>query len=184
MSVMDSTLGSVRVGCKGGGGVMESASVVVGAAAVLLGAVVAGCFSMLVPHLQNRRDHARWLRETRLTAYGAYLAAIDLWMEASTIRWLEDRLANPVKDDSDYDAKLAVLEDEVSRAQSRVVLLGPDPVRAVAAEYHHAVLERIEATHTAESISEAVAIDLEQLRSVRGLMLGVMNRILGLAPLQ
>lgn len=161
---------------------MESASVFVGAAAVLLGAVVAGGFSILVPHLQNRRDHTRWLRETRLTAYGDFLAAIDLWMESSTTRWLEQELANPSSDRADYDSKLALLEDEVSRAQSRVVLLGPDPVRVVAAGYHHAVLERIEATQSAESLSVAVAVDLEQLRTARGTMLGVMNRVLGIAP--
>jgi len=36
---------------------VESLSVFVGAAAVLLGALITGGFSLLIPHLQTRRDH-------------------------------------------------------------------------------------------------------------------------------
>lgn len=162
---------------------MESASVFVGAAAVLLGALIAGGFSLLIPHLQGKRDHTRWLREARLDAYGEYLAAIDLWMEASTTRWLEHRLNDAEINDAAYARRLSELEDAVARSQSRVYLLGPDPVRIVAAEYHHAVLDRIEATEVIESIDQAAMIDLEPLRDARGLLLGVMNRVLGISPI-
>lgn len=161
---------------------MESASVFVGAAAVLLGALIAGGFSLLIPHLQSKRDHERWLREARLDAYGDYLTAIDLWMEASTTRWLELRFGSPALDRGAYAHRLSELEDAVARAQSRVYLVGPDPVRIVAAEYHHAVLYRIEATEEVDSLDNAAAIDLEPLRDARGLLLGVMNRVLGIAP--
>ena len=161
----------------------DSASVLVGAAAVLAGALVAGGFSVLVPQLQNRRDHARWLREARLTAYGEYLAAVDLWMDVSTTRWLEHRLSAPDEGASEHESKLSMLEDDVSRAQSRVYLLGPDPVRVVAAEYQHAVLDRIEATQEVDSVEGAMAVYLERLRDIRGLLLGVMNRILGISRL-
>ena len=161
---------------------METLDVFVGAAAVLAGALIAGGFSLLIPHLQTRRDHQRWLRESRLDAYGEYLASIDLWMEASTTRWLEHRLGDAGMDRAAYALRLSELDDAVARSQSRVYLLGPDHVRIVASEYHHAVLDRIEATEAAESLDAAAKIDLERLREVRGLLLGVMNRVLGIPP--
>lgn len=162
---------------------VDSLDVFVGAAAVLLGALIAGGFSLLIPHLQTRRDHQRWLRESRLDAYGEYLASIDLWMEASTTRWLEHRLGGDAgMDRGAYALRLSELEDAVARSQSRVYLVGPDPVRIVAAEYHHAVLNRIEATEAADSLDAAAQIDLEPLREARGLLLGVMNRVLGISP--
>lgn len=160
----------------------DPVSVLVGAGAVLCGALIAGGFSLLVPHLQTRRDHARWLRESRLTAYSDYLAAIDLWMDAGTIQWLEARYQRSrTEEDVDLE-RFDRLEDEVSRAQSRLVLLGPDPVRIVAAEYHHAVVDRIAQTQNAESLDEAAEVDLDRLREARGLMLGIMNRVLGIGP--
>lgn len=155
--------------------------VLIGAAAALLGSLLAGGFSLLAPRLQHGRDHARWLRESRLEAYGDFLSAIDLWMDASTTRWLESRLAGGPGHD-EYEAKLSVLEDDVRRTQSRVVLLGPDPLRAVAAEYHYAVLDLIQATQGAETLGEAMSVNVDDLQSARGLLLGVMNRVLGIPP--
>jgi hypothetical protein len=157
-------------------------SVLVGAGAVLFGALIAGAFSLLVPHLQTRRDHARWLREARLNAYSDYLSAIDVWMDSATIRWLEAKY-NPSSTIGPNQERLDRLEDEVSRAQSRLVLLGPDPVRIVTAEYHHAVVGRVADTQNAETVDDAAAIDLQRLQEARGLMLGVMNRVLGIGPI-
>ena len=103
-------------------------------------------------------------------------------MEASTTRWLEHRLGDPGMDGSAYALRLSELEDSVARSQSRVYVLGPDPVRIVAAEYHHAVLHRIEATEAVESLDAAARIDLKPLREARGLLLGVMNRVLSIPP--
>lgn len=158
-------------------------SVLVGAGAVLFGTLIAGGFSLLVPHLQTRRDHARWVRESRLTAYSDYLAAIDLWMDAGTIRWLEEKYRGSSTERDVDRERLDGLEDAVSRAQSRLVLLGPDPVRIVAAEYHHAVVDRIAETQDAETLDEAAAVDLVRLREARWLMLGIMNRVLGIGPI-
>lgn len=85
-------------------------------------------------------------------------------------------------DEPAYERRLSDLEDAVARSQSRVYLLGPDPVRVVAAQYHHAVLDRIEATERAESLDAAAQIDLAHLRDARGLLLGIMNRVLGISP--
>lgn len=154
-------------------------AVVAGIGGVVLGAIIAGLFGLLTPRLQNRRDHARWLREARLAAYSDYLGAIDLWMDTSTTRWLEDRV-NGVEQSIDRGN---LLEDEVSRAQSKVYLLGPDPVRVVAAEYHHAVLDHIISIQTASSLSDAATVDTRALHAARGLVLAMMNRILGIGPL-
>lgn len=157
-------------------------SVIVGAGAVMVGALIAGAFSLLVPHLQTRRDHVRWLREARLNAYSDYLSAIDVWMESATIRWLEAKY-DPSPAISPDQERLDRLEDEVSRSQSRLVLLGPDPVRVVTAEYHAAVVDRVTDTQNAETLDDAAAIDLRRLQEARGLMLGVMNRVLGIGPI-
>ena len=52
-----------------------------------------------------RTTVSRWVREKRLSAYEDYFAAIDMWMECSTMRWLEDRLANPASDDFDIGSQ-------------------------------------------------------------------------------
>jgi hypothetical protein len=154
-------------------------AVVAGIGGVVLGAVIAGLFGLLTPKLQDRRDHARWLREARLAAYSDYLGAIDLWMDTSTTRWLEDRI-NGIEQSVDRGN---LLEDEVSRAQSKVYLLGPDPVRVVAAEYHHAVVDHIVSVQSAPSLNDAANVDTGALRAARGLVLGMTNRILGIQPL-
>jgi hypothetical protein len=66
-------------------------AIVASVGGVLVGAVIAGLFSLLGPSIQSRREHRRWLREARLTAYSAYLAAIDLWMDTATTRRIELR---------------------------------------------------------------------------------------------
>lgn len=99
-------------------------------------------------------------------------------MDASTTRWLEDRI-NGIRAST---KRVTSLEDEVSRNQSKVYLLGPDPVRIVAAEYHHAVLDHIAATQTVSSPEEATQIDIERLRNARGTVLAIMNRVLGIGP--
>ncbi len=93
-------------------------------------------------------------------------------MEASTTRWLEHRLGAPGMDRGAYALRLSELEDAIARSQSRVSLVGPDPVRIVASEYHRAGLYRIEVTETAESLDAAARIDREPLREARGLLAG------------
>jgi hypothetical protein len=63
-----------------------------GVGGVLLGSLVTGIFNLVGPSIQSRREHKRRLREARLTAYSDFLAAIDLWMESNSGRWLEDRV--------------------------------------------------------------------------------------------
>ncbi|TPW78092.1 hypothetical protein [Schumannella soli] len=130
--------------------------------------------------VQGRREHRRWIRAARLKAYGEFLASIDTWMQLLCTSWVERVALGQTT--SELEARGLVVEEEVQRAQSRVVLLGPDPVRACAAQYHHAVIDRIEATQAAGSIEAVARIDLKPLTEARALMLAVMNRSLGLGP--
>lgn len=74
-----------------------------------------------------------------------------------------------------------VLEYEVSRAQSKVYLLGSDPIRLVSEEYHHAVLDQIVSTQVATTLQAAAEVDISNLTAIRGLLLAAMNRVLGIA---
>ena len=49
----------------------------VGGGGVVVGGLVSGLFVLLVGILDNKRQHERWQRENRLTAYVDYLQRVD-----------------------------------------------------------------------------------------------------------
>jgi hypothetical protein len=148
---------------------------------VVVGGLLTGLFSLAAPALQSKRDHQRWLRESRLIAYGDFLAAIDVFTEDATTRQLEVAFRDE-EAQKGLERRIDELDEEVSRAQSRVVLLGPDAVRQVASEYHFATIEHIQHVQNAKTLEEAASVSIATLQAARGLMLGVMNRTIGIGP--
>ncbi|TPW78387.1 hypothetical protein [Schumannella sp. 10F1B-5-1] len=155
-------------------------TLLVGLSGVVAGALLSGAFSLVGSVIQGRREQMRWARAARLQAYGDFLAALDTWMDLLCTSWVEHVAAGESVEQ--LEARGEVIAEEVQRAQSRVVLLGPDAVRNCAGRYHEAVLDRIHSTQAAGNVSTVLAIDLEPLRRSRSLMLAVMNRSLGLGP--
>ena len=154
----------------------------VGIGGVVVGSIVTGFFGLIGPTIQSRREHRKWLRESRLVAYGDLLTAFDAWMNIATTRAPEARALGKPDEFEALNRQAGTLEDEASRAQSRVVLLGPDPVRIVASGYHHLLLDYVFEMSNASSIEELSNIDNADLTAQRGLLLGVMNRVLGIGP--
>jgi hypothetical protein len=150
---------------------------------VLLGAVLAGGFTLLNGSLLSGREHDRWVRASRLEAYADYLVAVDDWTTAATIGRLDARF-RPT-DTAGYERSVRELDRELGRAQSRVALIGPNAVRAAAEAHRLALLDQVERFEQARSerdLEELAEYDDEEVRSNRAVMLGVMNFAVGVGP--
>ena len=151
----------------------------------LAGAAIAGLFSILGGAVQTSRDHDRWVRETRYAAYSDFLEAADAWHQASTTEWVE-ALFRGREALSSHEADLKTLHLQLSRAQSRIVLIGPDVVRFAGAQYHNSIFsdaERYQVVQSAEDIPALVnADDTAGLQETRGVLLAFMNRAIGIGP--
>jgi hypothetical protein len=160
-------------------------SLITALAGALAGAAIAGVFSILVGTVQTGRDHDKWVRETRYAAYSDFLEAADAWHQASTTDWVEALLLGPETLSSHQD-DLKTSRLHLNRAQSRIVLLGPDVVRAVGAQYHDLILtdaERHQAIQSAEELPRLLGTDdTTSLQESRGLLLAFMNRAIGIGP--
>jgi hypothetical protein len=151
----------------------------------LAGAAIAGLFSILGGAVQTGRDHDRWVRETRYAAYSDFLEAADAWHQASTGDWVE-ALFRGQERLSSHEADLKALSLQLSRAQSRIVLIGPDVVRFAGAQYHNSIFsnaERYQVIQSAEDLPGLVDTDdTSGLQEARGILLALMNRAIGIGP--
>jgi hypothetical protein len=150
----------------------------------LAGAAIAGVFSILGGAVQTGRDHDKWVRETRYAAYSDFLEAADAWHQASTTDWVEALLLGPERLSS-HEADLKSLYLQLSRAQSRVVLIGPDVVRLAGAEYHDLIFsdaEHYQAVRSVDDLPGLLDADTTGLQESRSLLLAFMNRAIGIGP--
>lgn len=130
--------------------------------------------------IASRREHNVWLRDKRLVAYTDFLVALDLYYTENTSgRW--EAVVGTDHDRENFRDRAVLVDTEISRAQSAVVILGPDVMRNVTSEYHFAVEDAVGRSQ-AGSLEEAAEHDLRDLAKARGLVLGVMNRVLGIKP--
>lgn len=122
----------------------------------LAGAATAGLFSVFAGALQSSREHDRWVRESRYAAYSDFLVAIDAWSVAATTDWIAATFTDPeaIAKNRDHTERL---ELELSRAQSKVVLIGPDVVRAAAEDYQYAMVEHAELARSVTRVEDATS---------------------------
>lgn len=110
----------------------EAAVATINAAWIALAAGLAGVILTVIGGLigaiiQGRREHAKWIRDQRLSAYAAHLAATDNYLRAA-------------QQDEDYSELSGVSTDSI-RALSVVQLVGPDHIAESAAAFQTAMKE-------------------------------------------
>lgn len=151
---------------------------------IVVGAGLAGIFSLFGGALQSGREHDRWVRQSRMEAYSEFLVALDGWDSAATTDWARVIFDAPRELDK-HRVIVADAERRFEAAASRVYLLGPDVVREAAAQYHRVALDRVLAFEQLSRADDLVALDqqddLARVRA-RGLLLGLMNRAIGIGP--
>lgn len=131
-------------------------------------------------HLGSRNEHQKWLRDKRTEAYVAFLTAADLFYEhGGTDFW--EAAHTSLDAVRDHAAKTGKLREELNRTQTAVVLLGPTSTRRVAEQYHLLVLDAI-AESQSGTLDHALELDQSGLIASRGVLLAVMNRVLGIKP--
>ncbi|QEE61170.1 hypothetical protein FVA74_05960 [Salinibacterium sp. dk2585] len=151
---------------------------------LVLGAALAGIFSILGGTLQSGREHDRWIRQSRMEAYTEFLIALDAWDSASTT----DRIRMLVERPHDVDKYKSVVSDAERRfgaAVSRVYLLGPDVVRQAAGRCHGLALDRAVAFEQLSEPNDLVNFDVDDADAqaqARGVLLALMNRAIGIGP--
>jgi hypothetical protein len=128
----------------------------------------------------SRNEHQKWLRDKRTEAYAAFLTAADLFREHGATDYWE---AKYTSDEArrEYATRTGELWEELNRAQTTVVLLGPTATREAAGNYHVLVLDSVERSQ-AGTLDDALELDYSELAASRAVLLGVMNRVLGIKP--
>ena len=130
--------------------------------------------------LGSRNEHRKWLRDKRTEAYAAFLTAADLFREhGATDYWEAQYTSDEAR--KKYAVRTGNLREELNRAQTTVVLLGPTSTRNAAADYHLLILDSVEQAQSG-TLDDALELDNSELSSSRAVLLGVMNRVLGIKP--
>lgn len=151
---------------------------------LVIGAALAGTFSILGGALQSGREHDRWVRQSRLEAYSEFLVALDAWDSAATTGWIRVVLESP-QDAASHRRLVVDAERRFEAAASRVYLVGPDVVRASAEQSHSLALDRAIAAEQVSVPEDLTAVDFgdDAVRAdTRGMLLALMNRAIGIGP--
>jgi len=151
---------------------------------LVIGAALAGTFSIFGGALQAGREHDRWIRQSRLEAYSEFLVAIDAWDSAATIDWVRVVVESP-QDAALHRRHVVDAERRFAAAASRVYLIGPDIVRAAAEESHSLALDRAVAFEQVSGPADLIAFNLGDdavQAGARSMLLALMNRAIGIGP--